>query len=90
MDRLEGKEQKQSMKKCPLCGGELEETKVTHPQEYKERVIILENVPAEVCCQCGEVLLHPDVLERIQNLVWSETAPKRTMRVPVYDLAEVI
>jgi len=34
-------------------------------------------------------LLHPDVLERAQELVWSETAPKRTASVPVYDLAEV-
>ena len=77
------------MRRCPLCSGEMEETTVTHPQEYKGRIIILENVPAEVCRQCGEVLLHPDVLERAQELVWSETVPKRTASVPVYDLAEV-
>ena len=77
------------MKKCPLCGGELEKKTITHPQEYKGRIIFLENVPAEVCRQCGEVLLRPDVLERVQELVRSETAPKRTARVPVYDLAEV-
>ncbi|MBI2305277.1 MAG: type II toxin-antitoxin system MqsA family antitoxin [Chloroflexi bacterium] len=77
------------MKRCPLCGGELEERTITHPQEYKERIIILENVPAEVCRQCGEVLLRPDVLERVQEVVWSDTAPKRMTSVPVYDLAEV-
>ena len=77
------------MKKCPLCGGELEEKTITHAQEYKGRIIILENVPAEVCRQCGEVLIRPDVLEKMQELVWSKAAPKRTARVPVYDLAEV-
>ncbi len=90
MDRLEGQEGRQTMKKCPLCGGELEAKTVTHPQEYGGRIIILENVPAEVCQQCGEVLIRPDVLERMQALVWSDTAPGRTAHVPVYDLAEVI
>jgi HTH-type transcriptional regulator/antitoxin MqsA len=77
------------MKKCPLCGGELEVKTVTHPQEYEGKIIILENVPAEVCRQCGEVLIRPDVLEKMQQVVWSETAPGRTASIPVYDLAEV-
>lgn len=77
------------MKTCPLCGGELEEKIVTHPQEYKGKIIILENVPAELCRQCGEVLLRPDILERVQEVVWSEVAPKRTASVPMYDLAQV-
>jgi len=77
------------MRRCPLCGGELEEKTITHPQEYKGRIIILENVPAKVCRQCGEVLLGPDVLERVQSVVWAEATPRRTTRVPVYDLAEV-
>ncbi|GFP23415.1 hypothetical protein HKBW3S09_00882 [Candidatus Hakubella thermalkaliphila] len=46
-------------------------------------------MPAEVCRQCGEVLLRPDILERVQEVVWSEVAPKRTASVPVYDLAQV-
>ena len=75
--------------KCPLCGGGLEEKKITHAQQYKERIVILENVPAEVCHQCGEVLLRPGVLERLQDLVWSERAPDRTTQVPVYDFAEM-
>ena len=77
------------MRRCPLCAGELEKKTVTHPQEYRGKIIILENVPAEVCRQCGEVLLRPDVLERVQEVVWSGVAPKRTTSVPVYDLTEV-
>ncbi|MFH1150354.1 MAG: type II toxin-antitoxin system MqsA family antitoxin [Actinomycetota bacterium] len=76
------------MKECPLCGGELEPRVITHPQEYKGEIYIIENVPVEVCVQCNEVLLSPEILEKIQQLVWSETAPKRTESVPVYDLAE--
>ena len=77
------------MKRCPLCGGTLEKRSITYPQEYKGKIVILEHVPAEVCRQCSEVLLRPEVLERVQKLVWSEALPKRTASVPVYDLAEV-
>ena len=42
--------------------------------------IILENMPAEVCGQCGEVLIRSDVLDEMQEVVWSETAPRRTAR----------
>jgi YgiT-type zinc finger domain-containing protein len=78
------------MRKCPLCSGELERKTITHPQEYNGVIYIIENVPVEVCVQCGEVLLSPDVLAKIQELVWSEKAPDRTTAVPVYDLAEVV
>lgn len=76
------------MRDCPLCGGEIEPRTITHPQEYNGAVYIIENVPVEVCIQCGEVLLSPEILEKIQGLVWSDTEPKRTESVPVYDLAE--
>ena len=88
MDRLENQEGVGQMKRCPFCGGELKQTTITHAQEYEGKVIILENLPAEVCLQCGEVLLRPDVLERVQGLVWSKAAPKRVVSVPVFDMAE--
>lgn len=76
------------MTKCPFCGGELAKRTVTHPQSYQGKIYILENIPAEVCSQCGEVLLRPDVLEKMQQLIWSGVVPRRTTQVPVYDLAE--
>ena len=74
---------------CPVCRGSLEERLITYVQEYKGRVIIIENVPAQVCGQCGEKLLRPDTVEQIQKLVWESPAPTRKTEVPVYDLAEV-
>lgn len=77
------------MARCPFCGGRLEEEAVTHVQSYEGKVYVLENVPAEVCRQCGEVLLEPRVLEKIQQLVWSNAQPTRVAETPVYDLADV-
>ena len=71
---------------CPLCGGGLESRHISRPQYFEGNLVILENVPAEVCLQCGEVLLSPSVVERMQETVWSGKPVKRTAHVPVYDL----
>ncbi|MSQ07577.1 MAG: YgiT-type zinc finger protein [Dehalococcoidia bacterium] len=62
--------------------------RISHSQQHDGKIIILENVPAEVCRQCGEVLLRPDTLERVQKLVLTAATPKRTARIPVYAFAE--
>ena len=77
-----------SLDKCPVCGSGLEQKRITHPQQFEGNNIILENVPAQVCRQCGEVFLAPSVVERLQKVVSSAGTPKRTAAVPVYDLAE--
>lgn len=74
---------------CPLCRAETEERLITYVQEFEGRVAIIENVPAEVCGQCGERVLKPDVVRRIQKIVWEAPAAPRTAEVPVYDLANV-
>jgi len=86
MARLSDKE---NNVKCPVCKGTVEERLITYIQEYKGRVIIVENVLAEVCKQCGEKLLRPEIAKQIQTLVWESPAPTRKTEVPVYDLAEV-
>lgn len=75
--------------KCGVCKGTVQERLITYVQEYKGRVIIIENVPAEVCGQCGEKLLRAEVAERIQKVVWERPAPTRETKVPVYEFAEV-
>lgn len=75
------------MNKCPFCGGALVEQGIRYPQVYQGRIVILENVPAEVCRQCGEVLLRPETLERVQKLVWEDAPPSHIDQVPVYVLS---
>ena len=75
--------------RCAFCKGELESKLIRYLQEYQGRVIIIENVPAEVCTQCGEPLLHPDVVEKLQKIVWGEAAEAKPVSVDSYDFAEV-
>ncbi len=71
---------------CDLCHGKLTPTLTTYTQWYEGRLIVIERVPALVCEQCGEVYYAPDIVERIQSLIWSDAEPVRTIETPVYEL----
>ena len=74
---------------CAFCQGDLQEKLITYPTEYEGRVVIVENVPALVCKQCGETVLRPDVAEKLQKIVWGEVPQPKTVEVASYDFAEV-
>ena len=74
---------------CSVCGGNLRHTATNYTQEYEGRIIVVENVPAWVCDQCGETYFDPDVVEQIQALIWSGAQPARYIETPVYDLNAV-
>ena len=75
------------MSTCYFCKGRVLLQKTRHIHRWGERVFILEDVPAEVCQQCGEVYFSPPVLEAMDHIVEGNTAPKTTVAVPVYSLA---
>ncbi|MEQ8192156.1 MAG: YgiT-type zinc finger protein [Candidatus Eremiobacterota bacterium] len=71
--------------KCSMkdCQGEYEERNVVHTVTVRGEVRIFDNVPAEVCSLCGDVLLKPETVRRIEQMLHSSIYPKRT--APVYD-----
>jgi YgiT-type zinc finger domain-containing protein len=73
---------------CGICQRPLVNNLVTHTQWYKGRLIVIENVPAWVCEQCGETYYDPDVVDQLQRLIWSDAPPVRTIETSVYDLTQ--
>lgn len=65
-----------SIKGCP---GEYEERQIVHTVTHRGQVIVTDNVPAEVCSICGDVLLKPEPVRRIEELLRAAAKPKRTM-----------
>ncbi|MFC1707975.1 type II toxin-antitoxin system MqsA family antitoxin [Planctomycetota bacterium] len=53
---------------CPLCAGPLKEGLYTVPLVLGESVLVIRDVPAEGCQQCGEPFLTSAVSERVQEL----------------------
>ena len=74
------------MNKCSVChSGTILKT-ITYTQWYDDKLIAVENVPAEVCPICGEEYFSPDVSNKVQKVIESQITSK-TLKVPVYQLA---
>ena len=73
--------------KCSIsgCPGTYEARTVIHTVRWRGEVIVIDHVPAEVCSVCGDVLLTPDTVRRIEALLATTPPPVRT--APVYELA---
>lgn len=88
MDRLQDEENDMT-KTCSVCHGELKQQLITYTQFLEGHFVVIENVPAWVCENCGETYLDPDVVDRIHRVLWSGGEPARTIATPVYDLSTV-
>jgi len=51
---------------------------------------LLQDVPADVCEQCGEVYFSPEVLEMMDQITLERTKPKATLTVPIFSLPELV
>ena len=70
---------------CMYCGGRLEAKMVTRVQEYEGRWVLIENVPALVCSQCGETFFSPEAHDLVVKLIAGDSQPVRVEPVNVYD-----
>lgn len=72
------------MKTCYLCKGKLEARLITVPRQRNGKLVIIEDVPAEVCTQCGEKYFGPEATLVMSRMLDTEPAPsERTITVPV-------
>ncbi len=67
------------------CSGNYEEQQVTHTVRQKGEVVVIDQVPAEVCALCANVLLKPETVRRMEKLLHVSTRPSK--RVPLYEYA---
>ena len=54
---------------CFMCKGKYEDKFTTFMVEIERSVIIVRNVPSQVCKQCGETSYSDDVARRIETIV---------------------
>lgn len=63
------------------------EQKVTYTLEYNGKLIVVENVPARVCLETGERFFSPETAECLQEIVWENRSPSRTMEASMFEFA---
>ena len=56
--------------RCPSCRGEMDKGKTNLPFEVGgDRVIVVKDVPAWVCKQCGDFFVEIEVARKVEGIV---------------------
>ena len=71
---------------CEYCGGHLVEKRVTLHRKVKGNHVLIKNVPAGVCAQCGTRYYAANVLKTIEESIRGRRKAERKVLVPVYSL----
>lgn len=71
--------------KCGIsgCPGKCEERKIAHTIRRNGQLVVIDHVPAEVCCECGDVLLRPETIRHIEALLRASAKPVGS--APLYE-----
>ena len=73
---------------CSVCGADVKQQDVTYAQTIDGNVYIVEDVPALVCPQCGEIYLTPATVDAIQEQIEHGQATE-TRQVPVFRVPQL-
>jgi len=78
--------------KCDLCGGELRPGKTTLEIWRDAELIVLRDIPADVCQQCGEAYLTAEISERLDHFLeeYHRHRPERYIAVPEFSAAQAV
>ena len=73
--------------KCSIagCPGEYEECTIIHTVRHEGQIAVIDGVPAEICSLCGDVLLTPATIRRIEKLLQTSAHPVGS--APLYEYA---
>ena len=69
---------------CPLCGGKRVSGRTTFSADLGTGVVVVRNVPATVCDQCGEPWFEDATVAHLERIVHEARA--RGVRVEVVSL----
>ena len=67
--------------KCPFCGGNIEKGTTTFTADLQTGVVVVRNVPALVCSQCGEDWLEDSTAEVLEAITQRARAQKTQLEM---------
>jgi YgiT-type zinc finger domain-containing protein len=71
--------------RCVFCGGKVISKNVTFIYEHGEQLLVIRDVPAEVCTRCGERTYTPEITDEIMKFARRRFKPVKLVEVPVFD-----
>jgi len=74
---------------CPLCGGRMRPGLANVPFTFADAVVVVKNVPAEICTSCHEPYMESRVAEAVTALVRRVRACGAEVSVVTFPESEV-
>ena len=71
---------------CEFCSGKTRKKKVRRQHWLRGKLYIVENVPAEVCSECGERYFPATTLDEINRHISADHEVKERLDVEVVSL----
>ena len=70
---------------CHICGERMEERRIKQDFWIKEKLVVVEDVPAGVCPRCGEKVVRAEVGRQLAALLGNSDhlGQSQTISVPV-------
>jgi YgiT-type zinc finger domain-containing protein len=80
------------VERCDLCGGALQPGQTTLEFWRGEELLVIRDVPADVCQQCHEAYLSAAISERLDHFVneYQRRRPERYLAVPQFSAAQMM
>jgi YgiT-type zinc finger domain-containing protein len=70
---------------CIMCKSKLDKSRVNHIVDKMGRIVIIKNVPANVCGQCGEYYVDNDTAMRLEEIIQELLTNKAEILVVNYN-----
>ena len=68
---------------CEYCSGEIRQQKVTVDHWYEGKLVIIKDVPVDVCRECGQRYYAAATLNQLDTLAQNSDAAPERISVPV-------
>jgi YgiT-type zinc finger domain-containing protein len=73
---------------CGVCGAEESRTEtIKEVFEIDGRRVLVENIPVQVCIQCGEMSFSRETAEKVRQIVQGEAQPVGVVELELYAFA---
>ncbi len=66
---------------CPTCGGRVSEGTTTFTVDKDNVLVVVRNVPARVCAQCGESWIMDHVAEELEQIVANARSNRSQLQI---------
>lgn len=72
------------MKTCYICKGAIKPARIEHMAHQGNLYVLIRELPAEVCSQCGETYLDDDSSKIIDDALRRSSDAEEHVEIPVF------